>query len=76
MRVQNSGPVDRYYFRSLYFREPSGILFEIATDGPGFATDEPLESLGERLALPPFLEPRRAAIESNLKPLVSRVSPP
>lgn len=58
--VRSSGPVDRYYFRSLYFREPNGILFEIATDGPGFATDEPLDSLGESLALPPFLEPRRA----------------
>src|SRR4051794_13744 len=69
MRVPNSGKVDRFYFRSLYFREPSGILFEIATDGPGFATDEPLEHLGERLALPPFLEPRRAEIEAGLKPL-------
>jgi glyoxalase family protein len=69
LRVPNSGPVDRYYFRSLYFREPNGILFEIATDGPGFATDEPIETLGERLALPPFLEPRRAQIEANLKPL-------
>ena len=68
-RVPSSGPVDRYYFRSLYFREPNGILFEIATDGPGFATDEPMESLGERLALPPFLEPRRAEIEAGLKPL-------
>jgi glyoxalase family protein len=69
MRVPNSGKVDRFYFRSLYFREPNGILFEIATDGPGFATDEPLEKLGERLALPPFLEPRRAEIEAGLKPL-------
>jgi glyoxalase family protein len=69
LRVPSSGPVDRFYFRSLYFREPNGILFEIATDGPGFATDEPLESLGERLALPPFLEPRRAEIEAGLKPL-------
>jgi glyoxalase family protein len=69
LRVPSSGPVDRFYFRSLYFREPNGILFEIATDGPGFATDEPLESLGERLSLPPFLEARRAAIEANLKPL-------
>jgi glyoxalase family protein len=69
MRVPNSGEVERYYFRSLYFREPGGNLFEIATDGPGFAVDEPLESLGERLALPPFLEPKRAAIEANLKPL-------
>ena len=65
----SSGPVDRYYFQSLYFREPNGILFEIATDGPGFATDEPLDKLGERLALPPFLEPRRAEIEAGLKPL-------
>jgi glyoxalase family protein len=69
MRVPSSGPVDRYYFQSLYFRDPSGVLFEIATDGPGFATDEPLDRLGERLALPPFLEPRRAQIESGLRPL-------
>jgi glyoxalase family protein len=67
--VPSSGPVDRYYFRSLYFREPNGILFELATDGPGFAVDEPMETLGERLALPPFLEPRRAEIEAGLKPL-------
>ena len=51
--------IDRYYFRSIYFREPGGVLFEIATDGPGFATDEDAEHLGERLSLPPFLEPRR-----------------
>jgi glyoxalase family protein len=69
LRVPSSGPVDRYYFRSLYFREPNGILFELATDGPGFHADEPMESLGERLALPPFLEPRRAQIEAGLKPL-------
>jgi glyoxalase family protein len=68
-RIPNSGEIDRFYFRSLYFREPNGILFEIATDGPGFATDEPMETLGEKLALPPFLEPRRAAIEAGLKPL-------
>jgi len=68
-RVPNSGEVERYYFRSLYFREPGGNLFEIATDGPGFTADEPLESLGEHLALPPFLESRRASIEANLKPL-------
>lgn len=67
--VPSSGPVDRFYFRSLYFREPGGILFEIATDGPGFAADEPMEKLGERLALPPFLEHRRAEIEGNLRPL-------
>jgi glyoxalase family protein len=68
-RMPSSGPVDRYYFKSLYFREPGGILFEIATDGPGFATDEPLDQLGERLALPPFLEPARQRIEAGLKPL-------
>jgi len=69
LRVPSSGEVERYYFRSLYFREPNGILFEIATDGPGFAVDEPLESLGESLSLPPFLESKRAAIEKGLKPL-------
>ena len=68
-RVPSSGEVERYYFRSLYFREPNGILFEIATDGPGFAVDEPMESLGQSLSLPPFLEGKRAAIEANLKPL-------
>ena len=68
-RVPSSGPIDRYYFRSLYFREPSGTLFEIATEGPGFTADEPLENLGETLALPPFLEDRRQAIEAGLKPL-------
>jgi glyoxalase family protein len=69
MRIPNSGMVDRFYFQSLYFREPNGILFEIASDGPGFAADEPLETLGERLALPPFLESRRAEIEARLTPL-------
>ena len=69
LRIPNSGKVDHFYFRSLYFREPNGILFEIASDGPGFAADEPLETLGERLALPPFLEPRRREIEAGLKPL-------
>jgi glyoxalase family protein len=69
LEIPSSGPVDRYYFRSLYFREPNGILFEIATDEPGFAADEPMETLGERLALPPFLEPRRPQIEAGLKPL-------
>jgi len=67
--IPSSGPVERYYFRSLYFREPNGILFELATDGPGFTADEPLESLGETLSLPPFLEPRRREIEAGLKPL-------
>ena len=69
LHVPSSGPVDRFYFRSLYFREPNGILFELATDGPGFAADEPLEGLGEHLALPPFLEPRRKQIEAGLKPI-------
>ncbi len=67
--VQSSGPVDRFYFRSLYTREPGGILYEIATDGPGFATDEAMDALGERLALPPFLEGRRREIEAGLKPI-------
>jgi glyoxalase family protein len=68
-RVPNSGPVDRYWFKSLYFREPNGILFEIATDAPGFAADEPMDRLGETLSLPPFLEGRRAQIEAGLKAL-------
>lgn len=70
-RVMNSGIIDRFYFRSLYFREPNGILFELATDGPGFGADEPLDQLGARLALPPFLEPRRSSIEAGLVPLPS-----
>jgi len=68
-RVPSSGPVDRFWFRSLYLREPNGILFEIATDGPGFATDEPMDKLGETLSLPPFLEGRRRQIEAGLQPL-------
>jgi len=68
-RIPNSGQVDRYYFRSLYFREPNGVLFEIATDGPGFAVDEDLATIGEKVVLPPFLEPRRAQILANLKPI-------
>ena len=67
--VQSSGPVNRFYFRSLYAREPGGILCEIATEGPGFNADETIEELGTKLALPPFLEPRRAAIEARLAPL-------
>ncbi|MFC7366134.1 MULTISPECIES: ring-cleaving dioxygenase [Bhargavaea] len=66
---QTSGKVDRYYFRSIYFREPNGILFELATDEPGFDSDEPMDSLGETLALPPFLEPNRREIEASLSPL-------
>ena len=61
--------IDRYYFRSIYFREPSGVLFELATLGPGFTTDEPLETLGERLALPPDYEALRDRLEDVLTPL-------
>jgi glyoxalase family protein len=61
--------IDRYYFKSIYFREPGGVLFEIATDGPGFATDEDVEHLGEKLSLPPFLEEQRRQIEANLRPV-------
>ena len=67
--IPNSGEIDRYYFRSLYFREPNGILFEIATDGPGFAVDENPATLGDAVALPPFLEPQRSAILARLKPI-------
>ena len=66
---RTTGFVDRFYFHSLYFREPGGVLFELATDGPGFASDESAEHLGEGLALPPFLESQRESIEANLKPL-------
>ncbi len=62
--------IDRFYFRSIYFREPGHVLYEIATDGPGFATDEDIEHLGESLALPPFLEPYREQIEAGLDPIV------
>ena len=61
--------IDRFYFRSIYFREPGGVLFEIATDGPGFAVDEDVETLGERLSLPPFLEGERQVIEAHLRPI-------
>lgn len=67
--IPNSGLVDRYYFRSLYFREPNGILFEIASDAPGFAVDEDEATLGEKIVLPPFLEGRRAEIVANLEPI-------
>lgn len=67
--LMTSDLIDRFYFQSLYFREPNGILFEIATDGPGFAADEDPARLGERLALPPFLEPYRQRIEAGLQPL-------
>ena len=67
--VPNSGPVDRHWFRSLYLREPNGVLFELATDGPGFGVDEPMETLGEKVVLAPFLEPQRDRIVANLKPI-------
>ena len=75
-RVEEAGArpttvIDRFYFRSIYFREPSGVLFEIATLGPGFATDEPLEHLGERLSLPPAFEHLRDRVEPVLTPLPS-----
>jgi glyoxalase family protein len=60
---------DRKYFRSIYFRMPDGILVEIATDGPGFLVDEPAESLGEGLSLPPWLEPERETLERELTPI-------
>ena len=68
-RLQTTEQKDRKYFRSVYFREPGHVLFEIATDPPGFAIDEPVESLGQALKLPQFLEGRRAAIESALPKL-------
>lgn len=67
--IRHSGEIDRYWFRSLYFREPAGILFEIATDGPGFSADEDPATLGEKVSLPPFLEPNRDEIVSRLKPI-------
>jgi glyoxalase family protein len=67
--VPNSGIVDRHYFHSIYFREPSGVLFEIADDGPGFTVDVPLDELGSVVILPPKLEPHRAEIERRLTPL-------
>jgi glyoxalase family protein len=75
-RVAESGAhptpiIDRFYFKSIYFREPSGVLFEIATVGPGFTVDEPLEHLGERLSLPPDYEHLRASVEPVLTPLPS-----
>ena len=61
--------IDRFWFKSVYFREPGGVLFELATDGPGFATDEDPAHLGESLVLPPWLEASRARIEAVLPPL-------
>ena len=67
--LPNSGEVDRFWFRSLYFREPGHVLFEIATDGPGFGVDEDMATLGEKVVLPPFLESHRESIVAGLKPL-------
>ncbi len=67
--VPNSGVIDRHYFHSIYFREPSGVLFEIADDAPGFTVDVPLEQLGSVVILPPRLEPQREQIEARLTPL-------
>jgi glyoxalase family protein len=67
--AQPTPEIDRFYFKSIYFREPSGVLFEIATTGPGFTVDEPLEHLGEKLSLPPDYEHMRAEVEPNLRPV-------
>jgi glyoxalase family protein len=67
--VPNSGEVDRYWVQSLDLREPNGVLFELATDGPGFGVDEEMATLGEKVVLAPFLEPRRAQILAGLKPI-------
>ena len=69
--AQPTPEIDRFYFRSIYFREPSGVLFEIATLGPGFTVDEPVESLGEKLSLPPAFEHLRDEVEPNLRPVVN-----
>ena len=67
--AQPTPVIDRFWFKSVYFREPGGVLFELATDGPGFAVDEAAETLGESLVLPPWLEPNRDAIEAVLPKL-------
>jgi glyoxalase family protein len=67
--AQPTPEIDRFYFKSIYFREPSGVLFEIATIGPGFTVDEPLEHLGEKLSLPPDYEHLRGEVEPNLRPV-------
>jgi glyoxalase family protein len=69
--AQPTPVIDRFYFRSIYFREPSGVLFEIATLGPGFTVDEPLEHLGEKLSLPPDFEHLRDEVEPRLRPVVN-----
>jgi len=74
-RLNVTPVIDRKYFHSIYFREPGRVLFEIATDPPGFTIDEPLESLGSRLALPRWLEPHRPNLEREL-PAVKLPKPP
>lgn len=73
--AQPTPEIDRFYFKSIYFREPSGVLFEIATMGPGFTVDEPLEHLGEKLSLPPDFEHLRDQVEPNLRPVHNPRSP-
>lgn len=68
-RISTTPVIDRFWFHSVYFREPGGTLFELATDGPGFGVDEDMETLGEKLVLPPWLEPERNAIEAVLPPI-------
>lgn len=68
-RIGTTDIVERFYFKSLYFRDPNGLTIELATDGPGFTIDEPLESLGEALSLPPFIEDKREEIEKALQPI-------
>ena len=73
-RIESAGAhptpvIDRFWVRSVYFKEPGGVLFELATDGPGFGVDEETAHLGERLVLPPWLEPRRREIEASLPEL-------
>lgn len=67
--LQPTPIIDRFWFKSVYFREPGGVVFELATDGPGFSVDESIDALGETLVLPPWLEPRRAEIEAKLPPI-------
>ena len=67
--VHSTGIVDRHYFHSIYYREPNGVLFELADDGPGFTVDSPVEELGSRIILPPQFESHRAESEKNLTPL-------
>jgi glyoxalase family protein len=68
-RVQNTGIIDRHYFHSVYFREPGGVLYELATEEPGFTVDGPVEEFGKRIILPPWLESQRAEVEARLTPL-------